>query len=341
MDRRAFIRNTSGIIAAQNVFTTLPHNLFAQSRVTIPDMIDKPLKTIAFGSCNKQDKPQDHWYYIRQQKPDLWLWLGDNIYADKASPEERFIEYQKVKNNQEYIKLAEKTGIMGIWDDHDFYSDNSNGSYPEKEMSQQLFADFLDIESDHPIRFHEGIYRNDIFGPVGQQTQIVSLDLRYFKKSKYDGGLLGEVQWNWLSSTLRNSTADLLIICTSIHLTSRITGFGLEGWNTYPEERERLYDLLAQIETPILVLSGDRHMAEIIKKTLDNGKPIYEIMSSSLTHTSYFYLPDSNRIGNIIGDKNYGLINVDWSGATPQVKVALKSATTDATLGEIVPDFSY
>ena len=37
---------------------------------------------IAFGSCNKHDKPQDYWRRIRARKPDVWVWLGDIVYAD-------------------------------------------------------------------------------------------------------------------------------------------------------------------------------------------------------------------------------------------------------------------
>ena len=36
-----------------------------------------PLQRIAFGSCNRQDKPQGYWELISQTNPDQWLWLGD------------------------------------------------------------------------------------------------------------------------------------------------------------------------------------------------------------------------------------------------------------------------
>jgi hypothetical protein len=49
-----------------------------------PQKIDtsKTLQTIAFGSCNKSDMPQDYWQNIGKTNPDLWIWLGDIIYAD-------------------------------------------------------------------------------------------------------------------------------------------------------------------------------------------------------------------------------------------------------------------
>lgn len=39
------------------------------------------LNDIAFGSCNNQDKVNRMWPHIRASKPDLWIWLGDNVYS--------------------------------------------------------------------------------------------------------------------------------------------------------------------------------------------------------------------------------------------------------------------
>ena len=37
---------------------------------------------IAFGSCSKFDYGTDIWPFISKEKPDLWIWLGDIVYAD-------------------------------------------------------------------------------------------------------------------------------------------------------------------------------------------------------------------------------------------------------------------
>ncbi|MBU6168900.1 MAG: alkaline phosphatase family protein, partial [Bacteroidetes bacterium] len=39
------------------------------------------ITTIAFGSCDRQDLPQDIWKAVAQNQPDLWIWTGDNIYG--------------------------------------------------------------------------------------------------------------------------------------------------------------------------------------------------------------------------------------------------------------------
>lgn len=41
-----------------------------------------PIQRIAFGSCAKHWQTQPIWDAIIEKKPDLSIFLGDNIYAD-------------------------------------------------------------------------------------------------------------------------------------------------------------------------------------------------------------------------------------------------------------------
>ena len=43
---------------------------------------EQPITKIAFGSCASQDFPQVVWDAINDARPDLFIFLGDNIYAD-------------------------------------------------------------------------------------------------------------------------------------------------------------------------------------------------------------------------------------------------------------------
>ena len=45
---------------------------------------EEPLSRISFGSCAKQDKPQPIWDAVVAGKPELFIFLGDNIYGDSA-----------------------------------------------------------------------------------------------------------------------------------------------------------------------------------------------------------------------------------------------------------------
>ena len=44
-----------------------------------------PLTRIAFGSCAHQTKPQPIWDAVLDYRPELFVFLGDNVYGDVTS----------------------------------------------------------------------------------------------------------------------------------------------------------------------------------------------------------------------------------------------------------------
>src|SRR5262245_4013852 len=49
---------------------------------------EKAVTRIAFGSCNHQDRPQTIWEPLLRTNPELFLFLGDNVYADTFDMDE-------------------------------------------------------------------------------------------------------------------------------------------------------------------------------------------------------------------------------------------------------------
>ncbi|NRA46315.1 MAG: alkaline phosphatase family protein [Oligoflexales bacterium] len=240
MDRRFFVKSSMafGLGISHYSFGSL---ITGPSRRTYAA---QSLNRICLGSCNDQDLSQEFWPKIAQRNPDLWVWLGDNIYADYASPEERQVEYFALQRNRYYESFAETVPMVGIWDDHDFAYDNSDGNYQDKDQSQEAFCNFLRLPSQHILRSSQGIYQSFVYGGAGamdRRVHLILLDLRYFKEGDH---LLGEGQWQWLANELLTSPGDLIMIGSSIAVLSEFTGFGLEGWASYKAERQRLFELL-------------------------------------------------------------------------------------------------
>src|SRR6478736_4282637 len=75
---------------------------------------------IAFGSCSDEDKPQELWNDIVKQKPSLWIWGGDNVYADSGDTLNLKARYAKQKSDSGYQQLLQTCPITGTWDDHDY-----------------------------------------------------------------------------------------------------------------------------------------------------------------------------------------------------------------------------
>jgi alkaline phosphatase D len=341
MERRSFLQKTSLALAfmpfsrslhAQTPFEPAPSRTNTE---LLDELSSRSLTRIAFGSCNDTQKDMSYWSHIARDQPDLWIWLGDNIYADFTSLAERENRYRQIKRHPLYQGFRQATPIIGTWDDHDYGYNNSNGTFWSKEESQQLFCDFMDIPADSAARTQDGVYRSFVFGPRGQRTQVILLDLRYnLDPNSVRRKILGDAQWSWFENEVLSSTADLLVIGSSLAVTSDIALLGLEGWTAYGEERLRLYDLLSRTDTPAVLLSGDRHFAELYRVRLPSGRVIHEAMSSGLTHATGVLLPHPGRISPMIDRRNYGMLEVDWSTGRPEVTMQIKSAETYGVLAE-------
>lgn len=309
------------------------------SEFNVSKLWGKETVSIAFGSCNRSQTEQSHWDIIQQKNPDLWVWLGDNIYADHASMDERVSLYSNLYHDKYYKNFRSKIPVVGVWDDHDYAYDNCGGSFADKELSKAAFLDFLATPKDSLVRStsQPGIYQSFAFGKKGQKTHLILLDLRFnMDRDISEKVLLGEIQWAWFENQIRTVQSDLLIIASSLNVTSNVTGFGWEGWHEFGLERQRLYNLISEAKKPAVILSGDRHFGEIAYRPLPSGNKVYECMSSGMTHSTGIYLPHKGRIGNMVGYRNFGLLEVAWDGVGPHVKSSLCSTTSNDVYEEVV-----
>jgi len=306
---------------------------------------DKTLYTIAFGSCNRQDSRQPLWQPILQHHPDLWIWLGDNIYADTHDMQAMEAMYLYQKSLPEYQALYGTTPVIGIWDDHDYGMNDGGKYYSKKDESRDLMLDFLDVPQDASVRNRKGGYSSYMFGKPGQQVKVILLDTRYFRdtletatdgiklyKPSEEGDILGEDQWQWLEEELANSTAQIHVIGSSIQVISAEHGY--EKWANFPTARQRLFDLVASTQAKgVFFLSGDRHIGEISKYNHPGiDYPLYDITSSGLTHTWREAREEENpyRLGELVIALNFGVIEIDWEQQPVEVTFSIMGENNKA-----------
>ncbi|XP_038702706.1 uncharacterized protein LOC119999293 isoform X1 [Tripterygium wilfordii] len=273
-----------------------------------------PITRIAFGSCANQSAPQYIWDAINNFDPQLFIWMGDNIYGDTKRPfrlfgKERTIgpwknvprfvpsseiemesKYEKAKTNPGYSRLRKNAKVIGTWDDHDYGLNDAGKEFVHKITNQRLLLDFLDEPSDSPRRKQEGVYASYTFGPVGKQIKVILLDTRYHRDPiSSDGSILGDSQWAWLENELKGPKTAITIIGSSIQVISNlsaITGpiFYVESWGRFPKERDRLFSLIADSQREgVFFISGDVHFAEISRDECAIGYPLYDITSSGIS----------------------------------------------------------
>jgi alkaline phosphatase D len=256
--------------------------------------------TIAFGSCNKQKIENILWKEIQKSKPNLWIWGGDNIYADTDNTDTLRRGYQTLKDQKGYTDLVQNISVMATWDDHDYGVNDGGVEFSEKEMSQEIFLDFFNVDEKSPRRKQNGVYHSEIFKTSKNSVKVLVLDTRYFRtpltrsktnKKRFvpntfgEGTILGGTQWNWLTKELNNSTANFNIIVSSIQVLSAEHGF--ETWGNFPHEVEKLKNTIIKSNAKgVLLLSGDRHISEFSKTSVANlSFPLIDFTSSGLTHS--------------------------------------------------------
>jgi alkaline phosphatase D len=326
------------------ILLLVPTLVFAKAKPNLSQGISR----IAFGSCVHQDHKQPIWKAINREHPDLFVFLGDNIYGDTEDMDELKRKYQKLGANAGFKTLREQSHIVATWDDHDYGADDVGAEYPQKEASRQIMLDFWKEPTDSARRTRpDGIYSSQIYGKPGQSVQLILLDLRWnrsplkgvskpqylLKKAPQNLGpyepitdssaqLLGEAQWQWLETQLQQP-ADLRVIASSIQLLAEFTGW--ESWANFPHERRRLFDLINKHKVNgLFIISGDTHWSEFSKVAGATAYPLWEATSSGLTEEWKAISPNQHRLGNADHRNNYGLIEINWTASEPSLTVSIK-----------------
>ncbi len=296
-----------------------------------PDLkgTDRSDFTIAFGSCNRTNLKNLLWDDVLEINPAVWIWGGDNVYADTDNMEKLRKMYQDQKQVIGYDSLTTKMAVVGTWDDHDYGLNDGGVEFTAKKESQQEFLDFMEVPEDSPRRKQEGVYVSHEY-PVGKgKVRVFVLDTRYFrtaitpdtetnkrlKPNTYgDGTVLGETQWKWLEAELSNSQANFNLIVSSIQILSNEHGF--ECWGNFPHEVDRLKKTIVDSKAKgVIILTGDRHISEF-SRTEVNGLayPLIDFTSSGLTHAYQGYTGEPNpfRVGEVVFTESFGTLEFNF-----------------------------
>ncbi|MBE7440522.1 MAG: alkaline phosphatase family protein [Spirochaetales bacterium] len=263
-------------------------------RSTFEDLPGDKVTRIGFGSCARQDEPQPIWDDVLSANPDLFILMGDNVYADTIDMGAMRRAYQRFGEVPGFKKLRQARPVIATWDDHDYGANDAGAEYPRKDEAQRIFLDFFHEPQASARRNSPGVYASYYASPgspilsaepggrqseLGPRIQIILLDTRYFRdalhaapdsrpgKRRYlphrdsKHTLLGSAQWQWLEKELRQP-AEIRIVVSSIQVLP--VDHPGERWDTFPHERTRLFQLLRAARSQVIVLlSGDRHYGEI------------------------------------------------------------------------------
>lgn len=245
---------------------------------------------VAFGSCARlaRDPEQRIFRIVDAQSPDLFFWLGDNIYADAESTFVFADEYRRQRNVLSLQNVIRRIPQLAIWDDHDFGYNNSDGSFPFKDQSLTAFKQYWPNPS-YGEPGNPGVYFEYSYAGI----DFFFLDGRFHRtpNAAPDGPskkFLGDAQTNWLKERLLASRAPFKVLACGSGW-SMADGPRGDTWAAFKTERDALFDFIRdrRIEG-VVCLSGDSHVGELncIPWSDRGGYDIYDLVSSPLAQSS-------------------------------------------------------
>ncbi len=292
---------------------------------------------VGFGSCARiaRDPDQRIFRVVDAQSPDLFFWLGDNIYADAETEVAFADEYRRQRNVASLQGVIRSVPQFAIWDDHDFGYNNSDGEYPYKEQSLAVFKRYW-ANPAYGQPGNPGVYFDYSYAGV----DFFFLDGRYYRTpnaAQDDSGksFLGKAQTTWLKERLLASRAPFKILACGSGW-SMADGLAGDTWAAFRTERDALFDFIRDRRIGgVVCLSGDSHVGELncIPWSDKGGYDLYDLVSSPLaqpTDSSWVTQSPEVRMRPVYaGGPNFGLLEFT-AGDIPKLSFSLFNEAGDA-----------
>lgn len=285
---------------------------------------------LAIGSCANDTILPDLPIFaaVKKEAPEALFLIGDTPYIDSTDPKVQESRYAEFFSRPSLAELLRTTPMYGVWDDHDFGKDNTDGSLEGREHSRAAFVKW------HPRNpsFGEdgqGVYTKVRVGPV----EVFLLDARWFANTEPSFAdpnrktLLGRRQWEWLRRELPASDAPFKLLVTGLLWADSCRPNKPDCWAQYRHERDALMRFIGERGIPgVMVVSGDIHRSRALRHPAkDWGAPydIVEIVSSPLANTVHqtAAVPDPHLLWDAGVMHACVIIDAD-AGASPAVLTA-------------------
>ena len=238
---------------------------------------------MAITSCMHIKRAQRSWNLLLEEQPDLHLTVGDTHYADTTDPTIQLQHHLAYRRKKEFANVLRQVPTYAIWDDHDYGPNNSDGTAEGKEFSlagwKQAWPNPASGTPDTPGAFFK-FSRGDV--------EFFVVDGRYHRSPNElpdndEKRMLGDAQFEWLLSGLKNSKAKFKIIASG----SVLHHSKVDGWRIFTFSRHRLFDAIKKHKiSGVMYIGGDMHQSLVWQHHESDrvGYPMIEIMSSGITN---------------------------------------------------------
>ena len=286
--------------------------------VTRPALEADQSTKLTFLSCARENQgTATAWRKIAALSPDAVVLLGDTPYIDSTALATQRARYRAFARAPAFAELARRQPVFGIWDDHDFGANDSDGRLVGKANSRATFLNYR----PNPSAGHgdQGLYTSFRSGPI----EVFLLDTRWFaatEPSFVDDSkptLLGKAQWDWLRTSLRASPAPFKVLASGMIWNEATRPLKTDHWGHYLHERDALFRFLGEAKiSGVVLVSGDIHRSRHLR--LDTvstvGYPLDEFITSPLHD-------------EIIATANAPHPGLQWDSGAPHSFLTLEATT--------------
>ncbi len=287
----------------------------------------EPLR-IAFGSCIKEPHSQI-FSAISKHDPDLLFLLGDTVYYPDnilGNEQEMRSLFKTHLETPTLQALLKSTTHHALWDDHDYGANNVDSLVPYRAITERVFRSLFSIP-EHPEGFSKGIHRSF----VQRNVRFILTDNRSFRVNPNQGkpsAHFGAQQLSWIESLLAKDDVPTTVLVSGGQILNN-PGPTYESLAAYPHEHERLITALSRAPSQVVILSGDKHFADIVRlRTAD--KELIEASSSPLSanlKSPKLIGNPKGRIASFTTEQNFGLLEIDHTKEPRDMSIKIHTKT--------------
>lgn len=309
---------------------------------------DPPDFTLATGSCayiNEQqyDRPgtpyggeYEIFEAIQSAKPDLMLWLGDNMYLREpdwntwTGITKRWTHTRSLKEMQPLLASAHN---YAIWDDHDYGPNNSDRGFWNKNNTLKAFELFWANPS-----YGIGNLKGAITQFQWNDVDFILLDNRFYRSPNDFKGenktILGAEQKQWLKDVLVSSFGSYKVVAIGGQFLNDAGTFEIHSSSGFNNERQEIINFIYEQNIKnVVFITGDRHHTEL-SVLEEQGKPrIIDLTVSALTSGPAHNKSENNTLrvdGTYVDVRNYGLLT--FSGPLKERKMHIEIRDSKGSL---------
>ncbi len=224
--------------------------------------------------------------WIRSRGNLAMLLLGDSAADDRENRVGLHRSDYLLRDLSPYWQqMAASVPIYAVWDDHDYFNNDLGGiprgfTAADRAAVRSVWQQSWNNPGCGFNDEHEGIFFRTRIGPC----DVIMLDTRFFRSSPGQANsFLGERQMKWLEEQLLACSGPFIILTSGTMWSDSISN-GKDSWGMWdPPAREHIFSFIEHHHIAgVLLLSGDRHGARVMKLPRPSGFLFHEFEIGSL-----------------------------------------------------------